>query len=599
MATYNDNSTANVTSSVTWNSSDNMVATVSASGFITSVTVGNTTITASLSGLQAASNIIVEANVLKSLIIEPAMVSVDQGQTQALIATATYAFGSPEDVTSSVTWSSDDDTVSTVSNDGVITGVTSGMVIITANLSGKEASSDITVSNLVHNLRLFISANDGIVGQELFVTDGTAEGTILFKDINPTGSSDPHDMTVVNGVYYFAATDGLTGIELWKSDGTATGTVLVKDIYTGENSSSPSSLTALGNTLYFTANDGTHGKELWKSDGTIAGTVMVKDIGIDNNPYYQPFPEELTVMGKILFFNVDDGVNGVMLWKSDGTEAGTVMVKSDSPELHFDSFFRNLAVVGNTLFFGNLGNHGSDLWKTDGTTVGTVSVKGIDAGEPHSPHNLTTVGNTLFFGANNYSSGVELWKSDGTSIGTMMVKDINPVPDTHDPGMSFPGELTAVGNMLYFRADDGINSTELWKSDGTTVGTVMAKDTVPDHGSVLSTGSASNYFINVDNTLFFTGNEGAELWKSDGTNEGTVIVKDNFVAGTYVEGNRIETSGLTTVGNTLYFSANDGIYGYELWKSNGTPEGTVLVKDINANPGESSNPVILKNNLFD
>ena len=265
MATYNDNSTANVTSSVTWSSGDNTVATVSASGIITSVAVGNATITASLSGLQATSNIIVEANVLKSLIIEPAMVSIDQGQTQALSATATYVFGSPEDVTSSVTWSSDDNTVATVSN-GVVTGVSSGEAIITVNLSGEEDSSNITVSNLVHNLRLFISANDGIVGQELFVTDGTADGTTLFKDINPNGSSDPHDMTIVNGVNYFVATDGFSGFELWKTNGSTGGTVMVKDI-------NPSHLTAVGNALYFIAN-----AELWKSDGTTDGTVMVKDI---------------------------------------------------------------------------------------------------------------------------------------------------------------------------------------------------------------------------------------------------------------------------------------------------------------------------------
>ena len=84
---------------------------------------------------------------------------------------------------------------------------------------------------------------------------------------------------------------------------------------------------------------------------------------------------------------------------------------------------------------------------------------------------VASVNGTLFFQANDGSSGEELWKSDGTSAGTVMVKDIA------NGGSSFPRELTNVNGTLFFRASDGIaNGPELWKSDGTTAGTVMVKD---------------------------------------------------------------------------------------------------------------------------
>jgi ELWxxDGT repeat protein len=98
---------------------------------------------------------------------------------------------------------------------------------------------------------------------------------------------------------------------------------MIKDINT-TSASAPEGFLAIGNTLYFQANDGKSGRELWKSDGTEAGTVIVKDIyaGFDNS-----MPEKLTAKGNILFFRANNGTSGRELWKSNGTEAGTVMIK--------------------------------------------------------------------------------------------------------------------------------------------------------------------------------------------------------------------------------------------------------------------------------
>ena len=101
----------------------------------------------------------------------------------------------------------------------------------------------------------------------------------------------------VYDVVYFSG-ESSSGTELWKSDGTVSGTILVKDIFPGSqynynyglraNSSNPTNLTNLNGTLFFAATDSAGGRELWKSNGTVAGTVMVKDIH-QGSEYYYPY----------------------------------------------------------------------------------------------------------------------------------------------------------------------------------------------------------------------------------------------------------------------------------------------------------------------
>src|SRR6185295_16930613 len=213
---------------------------------------------------------------------------------------------------------------------------------------------------------------------------------------------------------------------------------LVKDIRPGSGNSGPTSLTNAAGTLFFGAKDDTHGVELWRSDGTAPGTKLVKDIRPGEGPYGKKssIPAYLTNVAGTLFFAANDDTHGVELWRSDGTPAGTKLVKdiypggSSSP-----SFLMNVA--GTLFFLADDGTHGTELWRSDGTAAGTTLVKDILPGTGNSgPTSLTNVAGTLFFAANDDTHGRELWKSDGTAVGTKLVKDIRP------GGSSSPAYLT-------------------------------------------------------------------------------------------------------------------------------------------------------------
>lgn len=412
-------------------------------------------------------------------------------------------------------------------------------------------------------------------------------GVELFKDINPGagGAFDTESAFVIlNGILYFAADDGVHGLELWKTDGTPGGTALVKDIYPGPAhglySTSWFRMVASGGVLYLTATDGVHGFELWKSDGTAAGTVMVKDI------LYDPSKLNFFVMkdvGGVLFFVAADDTNARGLWKSDGTASGTVLVKDINPANDHYGSPTNLTEMNGRLFFcADDGTNGFELWTSNGNAAATMMVKNIGLGRAGTGDLYSVnVNGTLYFAALDETGHENLWKSDGTAAGTVRVKALDwgrgfyvSVGGGHDNGK------VDYGGEFYFQYHDILNfSSTLWKTDGTEAGTVRLKHFISKDGGYCSD------FKYVNKNLLFTvddGVHGRELWKSDGTEAGTVMVKDINPAASS------DPVYLVAVNGTLYFRATDGAHGMELWRSDGTEAGTVRITDINPGANDSS-----------
>ncbi len=424
------------------------------------------------------------------------------------------------------------------------------------------------------------------------------------KDIyeGPEGSNPSGTVTLTGQLYFSAAANG-TGSELWKSDGTPEGTVLVKDIRPGSAGSGLVELTLINGTLYFVADDGIHGLELWKRDGTAEGTVLVKDIVAGNTA---SLPQQITNVNGTLFFAASGATGGRELWKSDGTAAGTVLVKDISSTGSANPF--SLTPVNNTLFFvASESTHGRELWKSDGTAAGTVLVKDINPSvnsennTPASsdPVSLTNFKGILYFGANDGVKGTELWKSDGTTAGTVLAQDVL-AGDWADgqPKGSFPSNLTAVNNLLYFTTfADNPNGRWLCKLDGSTGETSVVTGFYPPRpGPIVSVYDLTN----VNGLLYFgrtiyspSFGRQVSLFRSDGTEAGTVSIR-NFTSQV------ADLDQITSVSGSVFFTADDGTSGNELWRTDGTSTGTRRAADIRSEAG-SSDPqylTLFNNALF-
>ena len=418
------------------------------------------------------------------------------------------------------------------------------------------------------NGSIFFSGNDDIYGDELRKTNGTPGEAVLVKNIVPTPGSNPQNFVEMGGRVYFTAyyNDGFTPIywNLYRTDGTFAGTKT-----SGFDRNWDSMELAVHNgELFFQRSTMYAGSELWKSTGDYA--TQVKEI----NPYapgsgFNPGsdPDHFKSVGQFIYFAATDNVNGRELWKSDGTEQGTVLVR-DINHLGNSNPDNTVNVNGVLFFTADNGTDGVELWKSEGTPAGTVMVKNINPNSNSNPSFLTNVNGTLYFAADDGVNGVELWKSNGTEAGTVLLKNISASGTSSNPSF-----LTNVNGTLYFAADDGINGVEVWKSNGTEAGTVLVKDIYIGPGS-----SNPGSFINFNGVVLFAADDGisgSELWGSNGTGNGTILVKD-----IYPGGFGSNPSALARVGSNILFAADDGEHGREIWLSNGAESATRLMSEI-------------------
>ncbi|HEV7669824.1 MAG TPA: ELWxxDGT repeat protein [Thermoanaerobaculia bacterium] len=335
----------------------------------------------------------------------------------------------------------------------------------------------------------------------------------------------------------------------------------------------------LSGTVYFTASDILHGLELWKTDGTEAGTVLLTDLCPGS---CDSFPRNMTVVGTSIYFSADDGAHGFEPWITDGTAAGTRMIRDAVPGLgsSFPNFFR---VLGGRVFYSARDPQaGTELWVTDGTAGGTGRLVDIEPGPADSSATpWQTIGSDLFFAAFDSVHGQELWATDGTAAGTRLVLDIQPGANSSLTGsvpVPGPALFGVLGSRLFFAANDGTAGSELWASDGTAAGTTRVADI--DAGA---DGSQPLDFARLGTKLFFRARDaahGGELWTTDGTAAGTALVADIRPGPDFAT-----PFELVPFGGAVYFHADDGVHGRELWRSDGTEPGTTMVADIRTGGG--------------
>jgi len=432
-------------------------------------------------------------------------------------------------------------------------GSLGGTVPVTDRLFGSSSSNPTNIANL--NGNLIFAATTAAFGTEPWISAGTHLSTRLLTDLSfGTTSSNPNHFTWNGDQFFFAATNEVSGNELYEGAMSFTPPGPLRAFMSGMKFSTPSNFLRVGNQVFFVANSTSWGQELYRTDGTSAGTYLVRDIHQGNQGTASAFPAHFINYKNILYFQATNETFGTELWRSDGTNNGTWLVK----DIHVGTANSNpahFAVMDGLLYFSAASaGEGSELWRTDGSNEGTVLVASISPGSSgSSPNQLTPVNGTLFFTAAG-PEGREIWQSDGTPQGTQLVKDIRP-----GLASSNPTDLTAVAGVLFFSANDGLSGQELWRSDGTAEGTERVVDINPGSANANPTN-----LVNMGGILYFTaedGNHGVELWQSNGTSSGTLMAAD-ILPGL----NGSNPQSLTAVGANLYFSANAPGIGRELFR---------------------------------
>ncbi|MEO1615373.1 MAG: dockerin type I domain-containing protein [Planctomycetota bacterium] len=394
--------------------------------------------------------------------------------------------------------------------------------------------------------------------RELYVTDGSADGTSLVRDLSGAISSDPQELTWSGQELLFTAETNSGQRELYASDGTFSGTRLVRDL-SGSVSSNPQELIEFGGTVFFTALRSDGQRELFRSDGTFPTTSLVRDLSGTTSSD----PQDLTVVGDRLFFTATTSSGQRELFVTDGTFAGTSLVRdlsggtSASPQ--------GLVELGGLLYFSALQSNGQrELFVSDGTFAGTSLVVNVNGNVSGDPEDLTPAGQGIYFSATVGAVDRELYFTDGTAEGTILVTDL--------PANGSPSDLMAVENTVYFVGRHTGGTRELFVASQNGTQSRLVRDL---SGDVSST---PRLLTPLGDRLAFTAvrsNGNRELHVTDGTFTGTSLVRD--LSGSTDS----EPRDLEVVGESVVFGAARASGEREVFLSNGSFRGTIFVTNLN------------------
>lgn len=410
-----------------------------------------------------------------------------------------------------------------------------------------------------------------IVGNKVWRSDGTAAGTSI---VATSQYFITEAAATPSGIYYISEDNSGSNAELWRSDGTTAGTFIVDTPALLQSGLRPThAFSVVGENIYFGGLAEGIGFELFKVIPGATGSILVKDI--NSTIPFGSEPKIFRTIGNYTYFltRTDSQYSSYLVWRTDGTAEGTVFL--------FDSGYEGLGLKSlDAVAFGNLValKLGPKIWIT-GPQPGTARVL-FQSDTDYDLSPPVAYGGRIYFQSTSITPTDvnQLWVSNGQTNSLVQLP-----PNLK--ALNAPGNLYLAGGLLYFSAEDSSDNLGLWRTDGTLAGTFP----VTNHGPESGNGWPDPMFA-VDSALYFlvTDPDGKRrLWKTDGTPEGTYSVAPSLTV-------YYDPTGYTPFGaldGSIYFPAllDGSTTGAELWKSDGTPEGTSLVKDVN--PGKSGSDI--------
>ena len=258
----------------------------------------------------------------------------------------------------------------------------------------------------------------------------------------------------------------------------------------------------------------------------VAGALLASALPASAATSDRTFNSPVSVGDDVYFAGTATG-KGIELFRSDGTVAGTKLVKDIYPgaKSSMPGYETTFYPVGAKTFFYARSATGIQLWVTDGTSAGTINLATANIRYFNSAHGAAFNGE-FYFTSTSRATGVELWKTDGTVAGTVFVQDFLTTADVNGKGdSSYPRDLRVVDGTLYVLARSASSKESLFAStDGATFSKIHDFAAYANNGAGLGAGFATE----LDGSLYFR--DGSKLNRATGT---TVTVAVAYLASPY------------------------------------------------------------------
>ncbi|MGD0404555.1 MAG: Ig-like domain-containing protein [Candidatus Acidiferrales bacterium] len=487
---YSNGSTKNLTGSVSWQSQNTNAATITTGGMATAKAVGTSTIMATSGNVSGSTLLTVTSATLVSIAVTPANPSIAKGTTQQFTATGTFSDNSTQNLTGSVTWSSQSGGIATISAGGLATGVAAGTSVIQATSGGVSGSTTLTVTSATLVSIAVTPANPSI-----------AKGTT--KQFTATGTFSDN------------STQNLTGSVTWSSQTTSIATITAGGLATGVG-------TGMSNI------EATSGAVNGTTELTVTAATLVSIAVTPANPSIaKSATEQFTATGTFSD-NSTQNLTGSVTWTSQttsvatitaaglatGVAAGTSTIKAASGAISGTTTLTvtppslvSIAVTpanpsiakGTTQQFTATGTYsdnstqnltGSATWTSQTTAVATITAGGLATG--------AGTGTSTIKAALGAISGTTTLTVTAPTLVSIAVTPANPTIS-----MTGTEQFTATGTFTD-NSTQNLTSTATWTSQTTSVATINASGLATAVAAGTSTIKAASGSISGSTTLTVT-----------------------------------------------------------------------------------------------